>query len=566
MNSCFINDKIVDNIFNEVSLIYPMNKGELNTKYNGVNVNFNPLVEECVNREPTQDIDSNIYRYKYKAGSVETHTEMYVNSILSFYNENKVKCSSSVRNNNPQKETNFDSKGQDSLINTNALHIDFSIININNNNTSIFDLYDYENKDIIIKKYAHPISTTILYLDNNSENNAFIVTNIDSYKYKFKLFKSEDSIHLSLPTKGNQLTFNDGKYYGKVKTNFNKVYTPSYVLIVNIFNETPLFVKYQSIPYSTQLKLLINRSNKYSQDEYVENNDCRNSIERSGIPHSTPLQGSQLSNELLIMERDTDSNTIEGELKNEHVSDEIKITTIQMNTIFEDIDIFSFDFFENLLYKKHIVEPVLMHISKFIMMNQVHRETSPNSHIYNILFCIEKCKKTVNNKIKLYKDVFLSLMDTSSNIVYNRFTQRFVKIEMYTKLICQWFIHEYEKFNSKSSIYIENIIPISPFFIFSITHISDFVVKSYNLMINTSININNCIITKYNTNQPTNLSSGFVCLLFLSEKTDILFNDGLIYNMNQGDMIIYKNEPFEIVNNENSVYILSMSFHITLIR
>jgi hypothetical protein len=185
-------------------------------------------------------------------------------------------------------------------------------------------------------------------------------------------------------------------------------------------------------------------------------------------------------------------------------------------------------------------------------------------------------------------------MDTSSNIVYNRFTQRFVKIEMYTKLICKWFINEYEICNSGSSIDIEKIRPIIPFFLFSLTHISDFFAKSYNIIIGTSLDINNCIITKYtkyNTNQHTNLSSGFVCILFLSEKTDILFNDGLlynmnqgdmiiyeneqlnektdilfndgiIYNMNQGDMIIYKNEPFEIVNNENSIYLLSISINI----
>ena len=168
----------------------------------------NCTIDETIVHNIRSEITPNIAigKYKFDKANIKTHTEQYVKMCTTVDN----------------------------------LFVEFYFIDINiqrttNNNV---ELYNYECPSIILKTYIRPIHTTVLYLDDESINNAFIITNLDDNVYKFKQFANESAIYLSYPKKGSQIEFNGGHYYGKIKTGLTVADNmPSYVLIINSFKE-----------------------------------------------------------------------------------------------------------------------------------------------------------------------------------------------------------------------------------------------------------------------------------------------------------------------------------------
>ena len=152
-------------------------------------------------------------QFKLNASSVKTYTEQYVNHLFTD--------------------------------NSNNYFIDFRFIDTNRSTAKNVEIYNYESQSVILKTYVRPIRTIILQLDNDCvEDTTYIITNVDDNAYKYKLFEKEKSLHILSPTKGFQIEFDGGHFYGKIQ-NENSIYSSaSYALIINIFKEVPPYVNH----------------------------------------------------------------------------------------------------------------------------------------------------------------------------------------------------------------------------------------------------------------------------------------------------------------------------------
>jgi len=143
------------------------------------------------------------------------------------------------------------------------------------------------------------------------------------------------------------------------------------------------------------------------------------------------------------------------------------------------------------------------------------------------------------------------ISDVSNNSTYNRFFQILTR-NIYSPITCKWIINEYEKVEKTfSNVLAEQNQNAFSFILFSFKDLIDFFVKSYNLNKDIKITIANCRVLKYNNSNI--VSNGFLCIISLSQSTLFVYNNGLTYQLEQGDLLICKNPPSEIINKNNEI-------------
>lgn len=136
------------------------------------------------------------------------------------------------------------------------------------------------------------------------------------------------------------------------------------------------------------------------------------------------------------------------------------------------------------------------------------------------------------NVVHRFENISRLLQDLERirDIIPNRFSQRFHVKSFFTKEICKWFLKEQEKSDS-----VEQIPSLFQFMVYSsyLDQIVDKMKSMYGL--NDQVKIN--ILSLSFSNE---ISAGVVitCKIALSEMT-ISFNDGLIFKLDQGDLILY---------------------------
>lgn len=335
-----------------------------------------------------------------------------------------------------------------------------------NSGKTDFELYKYENKRQIDKIYGIPLHTEVIFLDNSS-NNLFLVTNVTTEKYKYKTFSNETEISLFRPQKGYQLEFDGDKCYGKVNI-CNQHCIPSYALVLNVYEKTP------NIVYLKNIK----------------------SVRRD------------------IMQINKIDFTME----------------LKKGSKIDHADIFTEQFFENLLYKKEIKRDILQEFSKIKFQTTISKK-------------IDKKELKIND----YK-ADLKAID---KIVANRFIQRFVYNSFYSEQVCNFILDGYKL--SKSEICVIDKLPqIFPFIIHSINSFTTFFTESYGLKSN--INIKSACI--YPSKLIPDLTD-FSCMVFL-EGSKIVFEDGTNYHLKRGDFIIFNNKIKCKIENECIILVLNM--------
>lgn len=406
----------------------------------------NDAIVDNIRKEVVSDI-----QFKLDSSSVKTYTEQYVNHLFTD--------------------------------NSNNL-IDFHFIDMNRKTSSNVEIYNYESQTVILKTYVRPMRTIILQLDSNSMNNAYIITNVDDNTYKYKLFEKEKSVYVSYPKKGFQIEFDGGHFYGRLNKENS---TPSYALIINIFNENPNYVN--------KLKI-----------------------------HSSFIEST-----------------------NEVITKDENIVLIEPSII-EETDLLTYSFFENLLYKKQFPSSQLI---------QTMSHLSDNNYIQIVKHTVKKVElPTCHNDISI-------LIDLSNNIG-NRFLQRFTK-NMYSPNTCNWMIDEYTKYNEKSDVLsIEKVPIVFNYVFFSFKEIIEYFIKSYCVDSDIKISITSGDFIKYKCNDTNDsIGKGVSCMIILSKNADIIFNDGLTYKLNQGDILLYKKQFFT-VNCDDEVYIILFDITVCL--
>lgn len=460
MNSYEVKNCVIKNIYKEIPIVTQTITGSNNVK--------NEFTVE------------NSRRYTLNIDLIETYTEKYVHSLLMDY------CK---KNKRELDKTIF---------------AEFFFINMNINSSRDFDLYNYEKRDKIIKIYTSPLSTCVLFLDN-SEDNAFIITNIDNEKYKYKIFSNESELYITYPKRGYQISFDGGKYYGKVNT--TNIAESSYALIINISNmNDSMYNKKQS--HWTHLQYVM----KYFSFSY-----------------------SSFSKE-------------EGK-EDDKPSKEQDAECITTTHDIEDAEFFNFAFFENLLYKKEIEQK-----KKIVIWNSANKSA---------IVHIKKPKEAIVERS--YVDDLKDIMDASNNRISNRFTQRFIVPKMYSQMTCDWILDEISKNAINTVVMIEKLPILFSYISFSFKKLVNDFISSYSLKKDSNLSIKAGIITKYTEPHNNKRVDGFSCNIILSKSANILFEDGLSYHLKQGDMIFFYNQPYKIHSvDEKEFVIMSIDVFIPL--
>jgi len=206
-------------------------------------------------------------------------------------------------------------------------------------------------------------------------------------------------------------------------------------------------------------------------------------------------------------------------------------------------------------FGKFITEDSTCHFFEFIRDDKLQKE-------------IEKQK--IHDKLKIkhgdIMDDIKSIMDETNFIRYNRFLQRFSYKQIYTPEICKWIINEselYAKHNGgwltkrhnnypTTDLPIDYIKPIFNFIFLSFETITNKIKQSYNLSEEIRLHFADVFIVKYKYNEQSYLDlhhdgSFFSFQILLSNQTDFegggtYFDDGLIMNPEQGELIIHSSK------------------------
>jgi hypothetical protein len=327
-----------------------------------------------------------------------------------------------------------------------------------------------------------------------------VLTEVDLEKYKYKEFQNEKNIIIVFPRKNKHITFDGSKRHG-VTSIFeeDKINDARYIIAINLWNRRPVNVEYYQ-------KYQKNVANVYN--------------------NTIPI---------------------------------VNITQIYDYGVTDIIvkNILNYDFFENLFYKRQ-------NCSLFSDLLKKQGNDN-NNYIFKI---IEKQNDEQNDEQKIIKHKKLmndiENIKTIDNIVNNnRFLQRLIINNLYSRDTCNWIINEselYAKDNGgwttnrhkkypTTDIQVNNIKPIFKYILGTMPNIMDKIFRFYCIPINISINIVDLFVVKYEKDAQNKLEihtdGSFITFsIMLSSSKDYQgggteFNDGIQMFLEQGDILVH---------------------------
>lgn len=342
--------------------------------------------------------------------------------------------------------------------------------------------------------YLYPLLSCVSYFDDST---CFptTLTHIDIEKYLYKEFENEKNIVLSFPKKNKQITFY-GKYMHGVTQLFENedIGQSRKIIAINIWNRKPENVEY----YTTDT---INQ-------QYTNN-----------------------YNTVIVKKND--------KIQNLYVSNKMV----------------NYDFFEKIIYKRE---------NNISFLYDLIKELLINNDTINIIIGNDNDKilKKINSELTDIDKDFEEIQKIN-DLRPNRFFQRFVYPKLFTSEICEWIINESEQYAKQNGgwetqrhanypttdIPVKNIPSIFNFLLVSINTICGFIKKSYCLDSEFMIDIVDLFVVKYNDYSQNHLEfhldGSFVSFnILLSDPNTFkgggtCFNDGLIYKISQGDVLIH---------------------------
>jgi hypothetical protein len=184
--------------------------------------------------------------------------------------------------------------------------------------------------------------------------------------------------------------------------------------------------------------------------------------------------------------------------------------------------------------------------------------------------------KGIDNNVK-NREILKKQLINIANSIPNRFMNKLVYKTIFSESCCEWLIRFFEKSESK-----ENLMKIHPnifddfFKITLFEYILPFIIKSFDIdMSSFDIHITDLFIVK-DIPLPVPISvyqakSGFnISILLSKNKNEYMyykFEDGVAYDIRQGDAIIYclKNKRNQHMEDE-AIYSLNVNFEIVTKR
>lgn len=345
--------------------------------------------------------------------------------------------------------------------------------------------------------YIHPLLSCVTYFNDNKCPT--IITNIDMEKYKYKEFEDQTELFLSMPKCNKQITFDGRFFHGSALLDKDEKEDSRYIIAINLWDRKPSNVEYYE-------------SSKNNNTAYAKENNI-----------------------VLIKEEQGED---------------------QVNNINVCKKLINYNLFEDILYNgnENALQPFKEHIDfsnscyKFILDSTIERK---------------EIELKLKNKYGDIMDDINNIMDENANLKYNRFLQRFHYEKVYNPDICRYIINESEKHAANNGgwttkrhdnypttdLPVERIPSIFGLILETLHTIVKKVKKSYGLTDNMTINIHDLFIVKYKDNEQNYLDmhrdGSFLSFnILLSNAADFegggtYFDDGLIANLEQGDILIH---------------------------
>lgn len=357
-------------------------------------------------------------------------------------------------------------------------------------------------------EYSHPILSCVTYFDDSEF--PVLLTDITRDEYMFKEFENKPKNQIIFPKKYHQIVFDGSKYHGvsdilNIFNNENDI--QSYdrnIIAINLWNAKPTNISY----YESENSSIYNKEECYFYFS-LGNNDI------SKLNLTNP---------------------------------------------------FTFDFYETIFYNTANFK-FPDEITEFVKTDYAKGK-------YNFLLIYEektitnyKCKK-LENDIDFMNKLNDNCDDKGSinNIVYNRFIQRYVYQNIYSKNVCEWIIFEAEKYAKNNGgwtvtrhknypttdLPVLKIGAISNFILLSFNSIFSRIKNSYSLTSNIEFNIKDLFIVKYSTEMQNELEihndgSFLSTNILLSSPNDFegggtYFADGTTTLLEQGDLLVHSGQ------------------------
>ena len=357
-------------------------------------------------------------------------------------------------------------------------------------------------------EYRFPLLSIVNYL--NDSTIPTVISNIDIDRFMYKEFEKDIGLFFSFPRKQKQITFNGKYYHGAALLNENQD-EDRYIIAVNIWEKTPP-----------------------ANIEYF-NNTCKE------------VKLMNMNKPLFHIELDEDQENT-------------NILSVGLNK-----DIMNYKLFEDILYNN---DQNFFTMFRDIIKYNESRDSSIHNYKYFLDETIEIRKMEIQLKTKygnIVEDVKV-LMEETNTIKYNRFLQRFIYPKIFCPNVCSWIIKECEKHAElnggwtkkrhlnypTTDLPVESVKSINVFIFESLKMITEKIKKSYGLLDEIMIDYVDLFIVKYKYDDQNFLEihkdGSFLSFnILLSEPTDFegggtYFDDGLIMNGEQGDLIIHSSK------------------------
>ena len=254
------------------------------------------------------------------------------------------------------------------------------------------------------------------------------------------------------------------------------------------------------------------------------------------------------------------------------------IVTIEANNVIKDIEleqnILNFDFYEKMLYDTNnfTISQEIAELVKNEMDIDMDMDNNEIKNLSNFKISYKKPEKSLTEKgtnfSKMVQDInIINTFDKNkpeqTDILYNRFIQRFIYNKIFSKNVCEWIIFESEEYAKNNGgwttrrhenypttdIQIEKIPCVFRFVLNSFADIFNKIKKSYCFTDDVSFNINDLFIVKYDEATQNKLDlhqdGSFLSInILLSDTNDFegggtYFNDGLTSFLEQGDLLVH---------------------------
>jgi hypothetical protein len=504
-------------------------------------------------------MDTNLWKVDYN-----NYEEQIINFIKTYHNKELFLLDTCKPNFDLMEKVVYDIamfhfEKLNIIFDSNEYYIEFWFKNIifknNNDSTKNINTFHYdcdENERCINNKQYKPLMSCVNYFNDNDFS--LLLTEIDLEEYKFKKFDNKNNLKIIFPKKNKQITFDGTKYHGVIdifnKLNDNDNDVERYMLAINLWNKKPL-----NSEYYTPLNIYNGTLLSVPQD-----------VKGQPLPINQ-LKGNPSQEDCSISNVHQCKNSSE----NENIfSKEDKLVTIEANNVIKEIEleknILDFDFYEKMLYDTN----------NFMISQEIAelvRNEIDKNEFNNFKISYKKPEKSLTEKeskfSSMVKDInIINTFDKNkkeqTDILYNRFIQRFIYNKIFSKNVCEWIIFESENYakNNESGwttrrhenypttdIPIEKIQNVFTFVLNSFNDIFNKIKKSYCFTDDVLFNINDLFIVKYDEATQNKLDlhqdGSFLSInILLSDPKDFegggtYFNDGLTSFLEQGDLLVH---------------------------